>query len=65
MMVPQSPRGTPRSAQDGMSEAEEVVPVALRSRNDQSLESEFVNESVPHIESRRRLSLICRPDPVS
>ena len=46
-------RNTPRSVQDAMSEVEEVVPGALRSRNDQS-----PNEDVPHIESRRRLSLI-------
>ena len=47
-----------------MSEAEEVVPGALRSRNDQNFERELVSESLPHIESRRRLSLIWRPDPV-
>ena len=64
VLVPQSPRGTPRSVQDAMSEAEEVVPGALRSHNGQNFERELVSESLPHIESRRRLSLIWRPDPV-
>ena len=66
VLVPQSPRGTPQSVHDVMSEVDEeaVVPGAFRSHNDESHESEFVTESIPHIESRRRLSLIWRPDPV-
>ena len=64
VLVPQSPRGTPRSVQDAMSEAEEVFPGALRSRNDQNFGRELVTECPPHIESRRRSSLIWRPDPV-
>ena len=51
VLVPQSPRGTPRSVQDATSEDEEVVPGALRSRNDQNFERELVSESL-------------RPDPV-
>ena len=66
VLVPQSSRGTPRSVHDVMSEVEEeaVVPGALRTHNDESHESEFDTESIPRIDSRRRLSLIWRPDPV-
>ena len=66
VLVPQSSRGTPRSVHDVMSEVEEeaVVPGALRTHIDESHESEFDTERIPHIDSRRRLSLIWRPDPV-
>ena len=62
-LVPQSLKSTPRSVHDVMSEVEEeaVVPGAFRTHNDESHESEFVTESIPRIESRRRLSLIWRP----
>ena len=75
MLVPQSSTGTPRSVHDVMSEAESVVPDALRTHIDESppemsvpsgFRFQCLAEHLWHrLGESEELSLIWRPDPVS
>ena len=61
VLVPQSPRGTPRSVHDVMSEVEEEAVGAFRSHNDESHEREYPSHRKREGKSTRATS-VQRPE---